>query len=176
MKIFNSLDATSICRCMQVCVTNLPSAGVWFAAGLYMYVQVCQRWRYLCSNKDLWKKLCFQMGLREGLGDIVSAVEVVHRVRVDSGTENTQLNIDWKQTYRDLSRLMDTLKSAVIKSGWNCKYRIVGHFRMVQIFAYFEYIQIVQKLKHPKIFSRLRDCPILLTRQLSSITALQMPL
>ena len=57
------------------------------------------------------------MGLREGLGDIVSAVEVVHRVRGDSGTENTQLNVDWKQTYRDLSRLMDTLKSAVIKSG-----------------------------------------------------------
>ena len=59
------------------------------------------------------------MGLREGLGDIVNAVEVVHRVCGDRKTENTQLIIDWKQAYRDLSRLMDMLKSAVIKSGEN---------------------------------------------------------
>ena len=57
------------------------------------------------------------MGLREGLGDIVSAIEVVHRVRGDNKTENTQYGVDWKQAYRDLSRLMGTLKSAVIKAG-----------------------------------------------------------
>ena len=40
----------------------------------------------------------------------------------------------------------------LINSTWT--YRRAGNFRMVQIFAYFERIQIVEKLENTKLFSR----------------------
>lgn len=107
---------------MQVSVRNLTlwSLYQWFTTGRLhspTCIQVCRRWHYLCSSKATWQEQCFQLGLREGLGDIVAAIEVVHHVREGGRIENAQACIDWKQAYRDLSKLMKKLKGAVIKSG-----------------------------------------------------------
>jgi hypothetical protein len=104
LKIFSYLDAKSLCRCASV----------------------CRRWHNLTYNADLWRSLCDDIGRREGLEDIVNAIEAVNNdsnitsdVAAPDGIipQITKVIIDWKQAYQDLIKLMMKLKSLVLKRG-----------------------------------------------------------
>lgn len=89
---------------------------------------MCRQWYYLSLNPTLWRSLCNTIGKREHLGDIVSAIEEVHKISYRS-TSTIALDItqapgavlpvvvDWKQAYRDLTRLMSKIKSLAMKAG-----------------------------------------------------------
>lgn len=91
-------------------------------------MQVCHRWYGLTYNSKLWRNLCLHVTRREGLGDVVHAIEAVQKMSIsrpnNKGTkaesnadEPSGVVVDWKQAYRDLMKLMSKLKSMILKRG-----------------------------------------------------------
>lgn len=57
------------------------------------------------------------MASTEGIGNVVGAIEAVHRVTSAEGKVMNVIYIDWLQAYKDLSILIDKIKSMIRKSS-----------------------------------------------------------
>ena len=87
-------------------------------------MQVCHRWLQLCSLPELWRAHCGELGKREEVGDLASAVETT-RLSIGGGSVEGEREkagkggvvIDWKRAYRDLSKVTARIKALVVKAG-----------------------------------------------------------
>ncbi|XP_028409821.1 F-box/WD repeat-containing protein 7-like isoform X2 [Dendronephthya gigantea] len=73
LKIFSTLDAKTLCQISQV----------------------SKRWRYLAEDGELWRNKCRQLGLSNGVNDLI--------VLIEKSAENH--TIDWKQAYQEVLKL-----------------------------------------------------------------------
>lgn len=68
---------------------------------------------------SLWKHHAFLLGISEGVGDIGKVMEMVikhYRHSTILGKEKPPI-VDWKRAYRDLRKLVQNIKTLVIKSA-----------------------------------------------------------
>lgn len=80
------------------------------------FSQVCRHWNVCANFGSLWKRCAYQLGVTEGVGNIVQVMETIikHYKHSLSGLEKDV--VDWKRVYRDLMKLVQNMKHLVIKT------------------------------------------------------------
>ncbi|XP_046849912.1 F-box/WD repeat-containing protein pof1-like [Xenia sp. Carnegie-2017] len=74
LQVFSNLDAETLC----------------------LLSMVSKRWRYLAEDDYLWKKKCLELGLSNGVKNIVSLIE--------NFAENR--SVDWKRAYKEVYQML----------------------------------------------------------------------
>ena len=66
--------------------------------------QVCRRWRYLSARDDLWRVKVHELGLAEGVPNVLKLVK-------KSSKKNE--SIDWKLAFLELERITQEARDSI---------------------------------------------------------------